>query len=210
MIEETLKKPSCRQRPLSMCLLFHNPGLLRLVFGAGYVPVLFALLQIAPAFGEPLYLTQLRQVETGREGIDELADKLKDYKPIEIKAPLKLTPFHHRQAGPAAPVRDFCVSCHSLLPHRESERIRSYLNMHVGTHACTSCHYRPRGVTLQYGRVQLQPGEKGGNSDAYRLITPFRDGEAELVVKGNTDIDNLLSAWKTADLGNRVEFHQKI
>jgi hypothetical protein len=205
-----MEKTSCGQRPASTCLLIHNPGQLRLLLGAGYVLVLFALLQISPAFGESLYLTQLRQVETRGEGIDELADKLKDYKSIEIKAPLKLTPFHHREAGSAAPERDFCADCHSLLPHRESERIRSYLNMHVGTHACTSCHYRPQGVTLQYGRVQLQPGEKGGNSDTYRLITPYRDGEAELIVKGNPDIDGLLSAWKAADLGKRVELHQKI
>lgn len=210
MIEETLNKSSCRRRPASRRLLFHNPGPLRLVPGARYVLMLFVLLQIAPALGESLYLTQLRQVEARREGVEELADKLKDYKPIEIKAPLKLTPFHHREAGPAPLEREFCVSCHSLLPHQVDERIRSYLNMHVSTHACTSCHYRPQGVPLRYGRVQLQPGEKGGNRATYRLITPFRDGEAEMIVKGNPDIDGLLSTWKEADLDKRVELHQKI
>jgi hypothetical protein len=198
-------------------LLCHGWGnrmkrLMRLEQGARYVYVstLFVLLQIAPALGEPLYLTQLRQVEIRRQGIDELVDKLKDYKPVEIKAPLKLIPFHHRESGAEPPARDFCVSCHGLLPHRKSERIRSYLNMHVSTHACTSCHYRPQGIQLRYGRVQLQPGEKNGKSDTHRLITPFRDGEAEIIVKGNPDIDGLLSIWKEADLGKRVELHQKI
>jgi mRNA-degrading endonuclease YafQ of YafQ-DinJ toxin-antitoxin module len=173
----------------------------------------YALLSLLLSFSarvypENLYLAQMKQAQWSEEELQETLEKLADYKPIEIAELLKLAPFHHRVDSDPKPVGDFCIDCHTHLPHRKSEWLRSYLNMHVNYLACTSCHYQPDGVRLTY-RWSRQNGEQGQGTPR-KLISPFYRQDLVTPTTRQAEIAEVLDTWDDADINTKAQQHLRL
>jgi RNase P subunit RPR2 len=169
--------------------------------------VLMLLLSNRPVHAEAFYLTQVKHAQWSNQALSEAVEKLKEHKPIEVAEPLKLVPFHHRIAAQNKQ-RDFCIGCHTALPHTQSERLRSYLNMHVNYLACASCHYQPQGVVLNYN---WQQWVRDNDSEAIqKIITPFHQQEAVTLTKSHPDIARLLESWEGNDITRKAEDHLRL
>jgi hypothetical protein len=162
----------------------------------------------ASLYAESLYLAQMKQAQWSEEELQETVEALVDYKPIEIAKPLKLAPFHHRVDSDPKPVGDFCVDCHTRLPHSKSEWLRSYLNMHVNYLACASCHYQPDGVTLSYQWSPLD-GEQG-QGGSRKLITPFYRQDKAAPSARQPEIAKVLDTWDDADIKTKAQQHLRL
>jgi hypothetical protein len=165
------------------------------------------LLWAGVGFAEPLYLSQMRSVEVDADETEEIIKQLKEYRPIELTPPLKLPPFHNQVTLQGESKRDFCVSCHTAMPHRKSERLRSYLNMHVNHLACASCHFKSEGVVLKYRWHQWDREAKEASSP---LITPHYQGQPVTPDADNPEIAKLLETWEESDINQQAEQHQRL
>jgi RNase P subunit RPR2 len=162
-----------------------------------------------PLHSEVHYLTQMNQAQWDEEELGEVVEKLNEHKPIKMAEPLKVEPFHHRDTRPAEQEREFCISCHTVLPHTKSERLRSYLNMHVNHLACISCHYQPEGVSLNYRWQHLQEGEIDQAAND-KIIAPFQQRRMLTLTKQNPDIARLLESWEKDDIKHKAEDHIRL
>jgi len=105
------------------------------------------------------------------EALQQAREQL-DHPPAEPrKEPLFVPPFHQRAVPEEAPAV-LCHQCHDRTPHRRSVRKRAFLNMHGRQIACETCHWRPQGMSPDYGRVRAP-----GVQTAEGLIAPLVDGE---------------------------------
>jgi hypothetical protein len=173
-----------------------------------YAVLSLLLSSSATVFAERLYLAQMKQAQWSEDELGETLEKLADYKPIEIAKPLKLSPFHHRGDADPKSVGDFCVDCHTHLPHTKSEWLRSYLNMHVNYLACTSCHYQPDGVSLTY---RWSPAEEEQDQEASRkLITPFYQDDFVIPTTKQPEIAEVLDTWDEADINHKAQQHLRL
>jgi RNase P subunit RPR2 len=170
--------------------------------------VLIALLSYSTVHAEVFYLTQVKHAQWNEQALNEAVEKLKEHKPIEVAEPLKVAPFHHRADPQAEHERDFCVSCHTALPHTKSERLRSYLNMHVNYLACASCHYQPEGIALNYRWKQWTKGS--GQEATQKIITPFHQQQAVTLTKMHPDIARLLESWDGSDIRHKAQDHLRM
>jgi nitrate/TMAO reductase-like tetraheme cytochrome c subunit len=169
---------------------------------------LMVLLSNSTVHAEVFYLTQVKHAEWNDQELNEAIEKLKEHKPIEVAEPLKLVPFHHRTTPQAAQERDFCIGCHTSMPHTQSERLRSYLNMHVNYLACVSCHYQPQGVTLNYRWQQWV--DDIASEATKKIITPFHQQGAMTLTKAHPDIARLLESWEGNDIARKAEDHLRL
>jgi hypothetical protein len=172
---------------------------------------LFLLLYLSEfTHADSLFISQIKQARWDAEAFDKTLEKLKEHKPIEIADPLKISPFHFRKALQAKTKREFCVTCHTTLPHRESERLRSYLNMHVNYIACTSCHFNPENVNLVYRWYQWDLNSDNAQEVDSKLIIPFYQQKAEAFSQDHPEISTLLAEWEGSALEKKAELHLKI
>jgi RNase P subunit RPR2 len=169
--------------------------------------LIFSLLWAGAGFAEPLYLSQMKSAQVDVDKSEEVIKQLKEYRPIELAPPLKLAPFHNQVALQDELKRDFCVSCHTAMPHRKSERLRSYLNMHVNHLACASCHFKPQGVALKYRWHQWDSKTKEASAP---LITPHYQGQPVTPDADNPEIAKLLETWDESDISEQAEQHQRL
>ncbi|MEJ2424527.1 MAG: multiheme c-type cytochrome [Candidatus Thiodiazotropha sp.] len=163
------------------------------------------LLMTAPARAESLYLQQMAGARWDAQAFEETLTLLQKHHDPKPRPELKLPPFHQQKEPRIEVQREFCVECHTTLPHRESERLRSYLNMHVNTLTCTSCHFRPQGVELDYRFWTL-----GEAQSPQRLIAPYSQAGAETFPPEQPAIARQLQAWKHADEPQKVQLHLQI
>jgi RNase P subunit RPR2 len=174
------------------------------------LPFLFTFAAVGRA--DSIYLDQMKQAQWSDQELRDTIDTLSEHKPIELAKPLKLAPFHHRAKAQPESVRDFCIDCHTILPHRKSERLRSYLNMHASHLACTSCHYQPQGVILTY-RWQQHNGQQDEDPEQVveaKLITPFYQEESVALTAKQPAIEKILDAWDTADIKLKAQHHLRL
>jgi RNase P subunit RPR2 len=172
--------------------------------------MIFSILSIGNIHAESIYLMQMNQAQWDKSQFNETIDLLKESKPVELSSPLKVSPFHHQIEVNTEVKRDFCISCHTALPHAKSERLRSYLNMHVNHLACTSCHFQPEGIKLDYRKhewVNVQP-EKTGSKRF--LVTPFSEQGIEAFDSEQPAIAELLRDWKENSTEQRARLHLQI
>jgi RNase P subunit RPR2 len=175
----------------------------------GWFGMIFKVLLInSPVHAEVFYLTQMKHAQWNDQALEEAVKKQKEHKAIKVTEPLKVMPFHYRTTPQVEQARDFCISCHTSLPHTQSERLRSYLNMHVNYLACTSCHYQPEGIALNYRWQQL--AKDNDLEVAQKLITPFHQREAVALTKDHPDIARLLESWEESDIRRKAEDHLRI
>ncbi|MCG8486075.1 MAG: hypothetical protein MI756_01250 [Chromatiales bacterium] len=173
------------------------------------VVILSLILFTASSHAESLYLTQVKQATWNKQAFNETVEKLEAYKPIEFAEPLKVSPFHNQQQPENRTERDFCISCHTVYPHSNSERYRSYLNMHVGYLACASCHFKPENVDFDYRWHAWADIAKGKPSKS-RHIVPFYQQSAETLTRNHPQISAMLDAWERSELAAKAELHLKI
>ncbi|MES9941523.1 MAG: hypothetical protein ABW104_19570 [Candidatus Thiodiazotropha sp. 6PLUC2] len=159
---------------------------------------------------ESLYISQMKQAHWDSQAFDKRVEKLKKHKQIEFAEPLKISPFHFQNTPNNDVQRDFCVTCHTNLPHRESERYRSYLNMHVNFLACTSCHFNPENIDLEYRWYEWSSDSTSNLQSNTKQILPFYQQRAETFSKDHPEISALLKEWEAGDLEKRAELHLKI
>lgn len=172
---------------------------------------LFLLLYLPQlTHADSLYIYQMKQARWDAQAFNRTLEKLKEHKPIEIAEPLKISPFHFRKASQAMTKRDFCVTCHTTLPHRESERLRSYLNMHVNYLACTSCHFNPENVKLEYRWYQWDLTSNNAQESDSKLIMPFYQQKAEAFSLDHPEISALLAEWEESEVVKKAELHLTI
>jgi hypothetical protein len=174
--------------------------------------VAFSLLLIfsGMAQAESLYLRQLKQARWSDQDFEKTIEKLELHEPIKVAEPLKVAPFHYRQASSGKVNRDFCVACHTALPHTESERLRSYLNMHVNYLACASCHFQPEQVNLAYRWYQWKETSEQTEESGLKLIMPFYRQSAETLSKKHPEIAKILADWKVSDIQRKAQLHLRI
>ncbi len=166
------------------------------------------LLMVARAQAESLYLDRMAAAHWDEREFEETLSLLQQHAEPKPAPVMKLAPFHRQQDSRSALQREFCVECHTTLPHRESERLRSYLNLHVNRLACTSCHFRPQGIELSY---RLWTPTEGENPDeALSLIAPFSHAGDETFTPELPAIARLLQAWKQADDQQKAQLHLRI
>jgi RNase P subunit RPR2 len=158
---------------------------------------------------ESHYLAQVKRVQGEGSEIEEAIKKVEEHKPITVTKPLKVPPFHYRYDSESPVYREFCVTCHTALPHTKSERLRSYLNMHVNYLACTSCHYRPEKVVIAYRWTQWESNQKD-NQKPISLITPFTQQEAVTLSEHHPEIRDFLLQWEKSEIGKQAEVHLKL
>ena len=133
------------------------------------------------------------------------ARKQLDHPPAEPrKEPLFVPPFHQRSVPEEAP-SVLCHQCHDLTPHRRSVRKRAFLNMHGRQIACETCHWRPEGMSLDYGRVRVT-----GVQTAEGLIAPLVDGKPVLTLAEEPWARRLAQDWEKADKEERVEIKARL
>jgi RNase P subunit RPR2 len=169
--------------------------------------VIFLLLWAGEGFAEPLYLSQMKSAQVDTTETDKIIKKLRKYRPIERAPPLKLSPFHNQMTTQGELKRDFCVSCHSAIPHRKNERLRSYLNMHINHLACASCHFRPDGMAFTYRWHPWGSHTKGGAS---LLITPLYQAQPVTPAADDPEVAKMLETWEESDVDEQARQHQRI
>jgi hypothetical protein len=169
----------------------------------------FALTWTLPSvsYTESYYLSQMKQAQWDTKALDKTVEKLEEHRPIEFAGPLKLSPFHAQSAIEEAPQRDFCVTCHTVLPHTKNERTRSYLNMHVNYIACSSCHFQPDDMVLDYRWHQWNPSRDQRGTSAISLITPFSSQGMESFNAKHSDIAERLALWEASKIRQKAQLH---
>ncbi|VAX00531.1 hypothetical protein MNBD_GAMMA20-1490 [hydrothermal vent metagenome] len=135
-------------------------------------------------------------------------DHYREPKIIEVPG---IAPFHKHNPDAEADRQPLCRVCHSALPHRESLRKRSFLNMHTRYVACETCHFQPQGVTFDYRWLDYgAPGCCGptaaGVSDKATVpslvprpaarIAPFFQGRPALLFKDDPIAQEIRETWK--------------
>ncbi|MCG8038107.1 MAG: hypothetical protein JAZ19_13845 [Candidatus Thiodiazotropha taylori] len=172
--------------------------------------VIFSLTLFAAAnHAESHYISQVKQVAWDEPVLDKTIEMIQAHQPIEITEPLKVSPFHNQQLPEQQMQRDFCISCHTLYPHSNSERYRSYLNMHVGFLSCASCHFKPDNIDFDY-RWHEWGDIFDGKPSRTRQIMPFYQQGAETLTRKHPEISAMLAAWEQAEARERAELHLKI
>ncbi|MEJ2619191.1 MAG: hypothetical protein P8163_02770 [Candidatus Thiodiazotropha sp.] len=167
------------------------------------------LLFTALIHAESLYIKQLKNGSWDQQAMEKTVELLEAHQPIEIAAPLKLSPFHNQQLPEQQTERDFCISCHTIYPHSNSERYRSYLNMHVSYLSCASCHFEPENTDFDYRWYEWASVSQGELSKT-RQIIPFYQQGAETMSRNHPEISALLDAWEQSELTQKAELHLKI
>ncbi|RDH86532.1 MAG: hypothetical protein DIZ77_04270 [endosymbiont of Seepiophila jonesi] len=156
---------------------------------------------------ESLYLQQTKTVEITEKMLAETLEKLQQSKNQELREPLAVAPFHKREPVKPAVEEAFCSDCHGPLPHSKDERQRSFLNMHSRKVACTTCHYRPEGITLDYA---WYPTGDNPDMDESGRITPFHQGELVAVPTVAPFAIELQRQWHLAALAVKARLHRRI
>jgi RNase P subunit RPR2 len=168
--------------------------------------MIFIVLAMASSVrAEAIYLAQIKDAQWSYLELQEAVEKIEEHKPIKLADPLKIAPFHNQTVAHTGQGREFCISCHTALPHTKSERLRSYLNMHVNYLACTSCHYQPEGVVLDYRWHYF--AEANNLEDAQKIITPFQQRNIVMLTNDHPDIARLLESWEKSDVRRKAEDH---
>ena len=172
--------------------------------------VICLLLPPGVSVAESLYLSQMNNVQVDEDQIEEVVEKLREYRVIELVSSIKLSPFHNQSSQQNEFKRDFCVSCHTAMPHRKSERLRSYLNMHVNFLACSSCHFRPDGTVLKYRWHQWDSIASEAGETEQLLITPMYQRQPVTPDADHTEIAKLLTSWDESGIEEKAHQHQRL
>jgi hypothetical protein len=127
------------------------------------------------------YIQDVIEATVETEELDDAIKQIRDIREIEPKINLSIAPFHFRKQGGVAKTEEsgvLCTQCHLNPPHRENEKLRSFLNMHTQFIDCLSCHYQAKDKQLSYAWFDesLHPL----SSKEFPLRTPSDEVNAEV------------------------------
>jgi len=109
----------------------------------------------------PLYLAQVKRADVNNKVLQKALAQVKERKDIEVLDNLAVMPFHKRGVLQVTEKLAFCMNCHLPLPHRKNKRNRTFLNMHSLYIACETCHFRPKGIALDYRWLAYSGADAG-------------------------------------------------
>lgn len=148
------------------------------------------------------------------KALQEARKQVGDYHELKVRDELGIAPFHKRNSRPAAEKQPLCKICHPVLPHRRSERKRSFLNMHTHYVACETCHFQPKGVQFDYrwvaygvaaSNINLDNPQQADRTedlpipslvpDSVSRIAPFLHGKPALLFKDDPGANEIAHTW---------------
>ncbi len=174
--------------------------------------LVFLLSFTAPLVAEENpYLKFVHQSPPDAKVLQEAGKQVDHYRELKISEVPGLAPFHKRNSDVEADRQPLCRVCHPSLPHRESVRKRSFLNMHTRYVACETCHFQPQGVTfeyrwLDYGAPDCCASAAAEAPDKAAVpslvprpsarIAPFFQGRPALLFKDGPFAEEIHETWK--------------
>ncbi len=141
----------------------------------------------------------------------EARKQVDHYHELEIIDAPGIQSFHKRNPDTETDRQTLCRVCHPALPHRESLRSRSFLNMHTRYIACETCHFQPQGVSFEYrwldygaadccGMVVAESTDKAAVPSLIprpaARIAPFFLGRPALLFKDDPTAREIRETWK--------------
>lgn len=141
----------------------------------------------------------------------EAGKQVDHYREPKISEVAGIPPFHRRNSVTETDRQSLCRICHAALPHQESLRKRSFLNMHTRYIACETCHFQPQGVSfdyrwLDYGALDCCKVTAAGAMDREAVpslvprpaarIAPFFQGRPALLFKDDFLAREIRATWK--------------
>ena len=144
----------------------------------------------------------------------EAGKQVDHYREPKISEVPGIQPFHKRNPGSETDRQPLCQLCHSALPHQESLRKRSFLNMHTRYIACETCHFQPQSVSfeyrwLDYGASSCCEPTTAEASDKETVpsliprpaarIAPFFQGRPALLFKDDPMAEEIRETWKAGE-----------
>lgn len=168
-------------------------------------------------FSVPLVAAESPYLSLGGESspdvgaLREAGKQIDHYCELKISEVPGISPFHKRNPGAETHRQPLCQACHAALPHRESLRKRSFLNMHTRYVACETCHFQPQGVSfeyrwLDYGALDCCKMTVAEATDGEAMpsliphpaarIAPFFQGRPALLFKDDLVAEAIRETWK--------------
>ena len=147
------------------------------------------ILPIKPLLAASLYQDAVEQAQVSDKVLAQSLKQIKEHKEFLSPDPLSVPPFHKRASLPKVKTKGFCTTCHLALPHQKDVRSRTFMNMHATYIACETCHFRPKGKSLNYAwlayegvntgfpltaRQSAQTSEKSANSNPSSHSSQFK------------------------------------
>ncbi len=109
------------------------------------------------------------------KALQKARKQVDDHHELKVRDELGVAPFHKRNSRAEVGKQPLCQICHPALPHRHSERKRSFLNMHTYYVACETCHFQPEGVQFEYRWVAYGVAASNINLDNPQQIDSTED-----------------------------------
>ncbi len=171
---------------------------------------IYALCLYLPVFmvqADPLYLQQLESAAIDEKKLQEAQKQIKDYSEITLKEDLFVANFHKQNPAQATDKKSFCSNCHLLPPHKESQRKRSFLNMHSRYISCETCHFQPDNVQLEYRWLNFN---NSNNKIPAKRITPFYNNEAVVIFADHELAKQVKQDWDKKSWGKQLSEEESL
>lgn len=191
-----------------------------------WIGLLWLILPMTPVVAESYYLQLMEQAEISGEKLQQAVEQLQAYEPVQLQEVNGLQPFHRRAQPEETQLQPLCRNCHLRLPHRSSERKRTFLNMHSRFIACETCHLRPGRVTFSYrwlaydgphAGIEVMPVGPGDTQDEPPFIpqpgariVPFLENNPLVVFKDDTAFEDLMQRWEAGDDMDRARLKARL
>jgi RNase P subunit RPR2 len=169
-----------------------------------------------PAYADSLYFSKIEQATISDKLLAKTRQQLEEYQAVAIQD-ITLAPFHKRSEQPLK-ARSFCTLCHAPLPHQNSVRLRSFLNMHTHYIACETCHFEAKEVKLNYRWLQDEVLPQSSNNQAssqlqphpMAKISPFFKAEPVSLLPTHVFFQKVENQWEKLSLPEQTELKAKI
>ncbi len=167
--------------------------------------VLFSVVFSAQA--ESLYIDQLRDFSPDKKELKQALKQLEEHEAVVLKKGVFVGSFHKQKPDKATDKKAFCTTCHSLPPHRQNERKRSFLNMHSRYISCETCHFRPENISLEYRWLNFNDA---ANGEEAKRIAPFYAGQFVPVFADDEFSKQTAQSWENMSLLEKSELKLKL
>ncbi len=172
------------------------------------IPLLLA--PVSPARAENPYLLAVERTNPDPKTIKKKMERLQTIKPVEIRSIRDPAPFHKRRHAENLHQKSFCLNCHLSPPHRKNPRLRTFLNGHVRSLACLTCHYRPDDIPLTHDWRWFGPSPSPATPAAGHRITPLWRGETVTITREHPFAQTIEKQWQNADLPARARLQARL
>lgn len=187
--------------------------------------VFLAAFPVPLAAAENPYLSFGNETPPDAKALREAGKQVDHYRELKISEVPGIQSFHKRNPDTETDRQPLCRVCHPALPHRESVRKRSFLNMHTRYIACETCHFQPQGVTFDYrwldygtpGCCEPAAAEATNKKTVPSLaphpsarIAPFFQGRPALLFEDDPIAEEIRETWKEGERGEKARLKARL